>query len=138
MAPTAARTPLRTPLLNGQTVEVITATGAHPNPAWLNFVTTAKARSNIRHYLKNLQNDEATELGQRMLDKALHNINSALAEVSEKQFEQVTAELSLDGQEDQRPADHHCGHVQFTRTWYLALAARIFETLRCCAFGALL
>jgi len=47
--------PLRTPLLNGQTVEVITATGAHPNPAWLNFVTTAKARTNIRHYLKNLQ-----------------------------------------------------------------------------------
>ncbi|MFZ0468664.1 MAG: RelA/SpoT family protein, partial [Thiogranum sp.] len=70
--------PLRTPLLNGQTVEIITATGAHPNPAWLNFVTTAKARSNIRHYLKNLQNDEAVELGQRMLDKSLHNISSSL------------------------------------------------------------
>jgi len=87
--------PLRTPLLNGQTVEVITATGAHPNPAWLNFVSTAKARSNVRHYLKNLQNDEATELGQRLLDKALHNINSALADIQEQPFNQVVAECGF-------------------------------------------
>ena len=73
--------PLRSPLLNGQTVEVITATGAHPNPAWLNFVSTAKARSNIRHYLKNLRNDEATELGKRMLDKSLHSINASLQDI---------------------------------------------------------
>jgi RelA/SpoT family (p)ppGpp synthetase len=87
--------PLRTPLLNGQTVEVITATGAHPNPAWLNFVTTAKARSNIRHYLKNLQNDEATELGQRMLDKALHNINSSLNVIPDEQIDKVMAECGF-------------------------------------------
>jgi len=91
--------PLRTPLLNGQTVEVITATGAHPNPAWLNFVTTAKARSNIRHYLKNLQNDEATELGQRMLDKALHNTSSSLAEVSDEQFEQLMEDCGFKSRE---------------------------------------
>jgi len=91
--------PLRTPLLNGQTVEAITATGAHPNPAWLNFVTTAKARSNIRHYLKNLQNDEATELGQRMLDKALHNINSSLAEIGDAQFEQLMHECGFKSRE---------------------------------------
>jgi len=87
--------PLRTPLLNGQTVEVITATGAHPNPAWLNFVSTAKARTNIRHYLKNLQNDEATELGQRLLDKALHNINSALADIQDQPFDQVMVECGF-------------------------------------------
>jgi len=87
--------PLRTPLLNGQTVEVITATGAHPNPAWLNFVTTAKARSNVRHYLKNLQNDEATELGRRMLDKALHNINAALDDVEDQQFNQIMHECGF-------------------------------------------
>jgi RelA/SpoT family (p)ppGpp synthetase len=91
--------PLRTPLLNGQTVEVITATGAHPNPAWLNFVTTAKARTNIRHYLKNLQNDEATELGQRMLDKALHNISSALADIDDEQFDRVLAETGFKSRE---------------------------------------
>ena len=91
--------PLRTPLLNGQTVEAITATGAHPNPAWLNFVTTAKARSNIRHYLKNLQNDEATELGQRMLDKALHNINSSLEEIGDAQFERLMHECGFKSRE---------------------------------------
>ena len=91
--------PLRTPLLNGQTVEVITATGAHPNPAWLNFVSTAKARSNIRHYLKNLQNDEATELGQRLLDKALQNINSALADIQDQPFDQVITECGFKSRE---------------------------------------
>ncbi|HHJ16649.1 MAG TPA: bifunctional GTP diphosphokinase/guanosine-3',5'-bis pyrophosphate 3'-pyrophosphohydrolase [Gammaproteobacteria bacterium] len=88
--------PLRTPLLNGQTVEVITATGAHPNPAWLNFVTTAKARSNIRHYLKNLQNDEAIELGRRMLDKALHNLQSSLAEIGAEQFAGLMEECGFE------------------------------------------
>ncbi len=64
--------PLSTPLINGQTVEVITAPGARPNPAWLSFVITGKARANIRHYLKNLRRDEAIKLGKRLLDKALH------------------------------------------------------------------
>jgi guanosine-3',5'-bis(diphosphate) 3'-pyrophosphohydrolase len=91
--------PLRTPLLNGQTVEVITATGAHPNPAWLNFVTTAKARSNIRHYLKNLQNDEATELGQRMLDKALHNLNGSLLDIPDEVFDPVIRECGFKSRE---------------------------------------
>jgi len=64
--------PLSTPLVNGQTVEIITAPGARPNPAWLSFVITGKARANIRHYLKNLRTDEAIKLGKRLLDKALH------------------------------------------------------------------
>ena len=87
--------PLRTPLFNGQTVEVITATGAHPNPAWLNFVSTAKARSNVRHYLKNLQNDEATELGRRMLDKALYDVNSSLEEIGDEQIDTVMSECGF-------------------------------------------
>lgn len=91
--------PLRIPLLNGQTVEIITATGAHPNPAWLNFVASAKARSNIRHYLKNLQNDEAIELGQRMLDKALHSIKSSLADIPPEEFDRVISECGFKGRE---------------------------------------
>ncbi|GMR07379.1 MAG: bifunctional GTP diphosphokinase/guanosine-3',5'-bis pyrophosphate 3'-pyrophosphohydrolase [Gammaproteobacteria bacterium] len=63
--------PLRTPLYNGQTVEIITASNAKPNPAWLDFVVTAKARSNIHGFLKNLRRDEAISLGSRLLDKAL-------------------------------------------------------------------
>lgn len=63
--------PLRTALLNGQTVEVIIAPGAKPNPAWLGFVVTAKARTNIRSYLKKLQRGEAVELGRRLLEQSL-------------------------------------------------------------------
>ncbi len=63
--------PLSTPLANGQTIEVITAPGARPNPTWLNFVVTGKARTTIRNYLKNLKRDESVRLGQRMLDQAM-------------------------------------------------------------------
>ena len=67
--------PLRTPLRNGQTVEVITAKGATPNPSWANFVVTAKARAAIRHYLKNLKRGEAMELGRRLLNQALEEFS---------------------------------------------------------------
>ncbi|MEE9342267.1 MAG: bifunctional GTP diphosphokinase/guanosine-3',5'-bis pyrophosphate 3'-pyrophosphohydrolase [Gammaproteobacteria bacterium] len=88
--------PLRTPLLNGQTVEVVTAHGAHPNPAWLNFVTTAKARSNIRHYLKNLKQDEAVALGERMLDRALHNYELSLADIDVEPLQEMLDECGFE------------------------------------------
>ena len=78
--------PLRTQLYNGQTVEIITASGAHPNPSWLSFVVTAKARTNVRHYLKNLRQEEAIELGKRMLDKSLREMESSLIDVGEEQM----------------------------------------------------
>ncbi len=87
--------PLRTRLANGQSVEVITAAGAHPNPAWLNFVSSAKARSNIRHYLKNLQQDEAVELGQRMLDKTLHNLRASLKDIEDEIMDKVIADCGF-------------------------------------------
>jgi len=69
--------PLSTPLVNGQTVEVITAPGASPNTAWLNFVVTGKARSNIRHFLKSQQHNEAVSLGQRLLEQALYALTGS-------------------------------------------------------------
>jgi len=63
--------PLHTPLINGQTVQIITAPDARPNPAWLNFVVSGKARAAIRLFMKNLQRDEAMTLGRRLLDQAL-------------------------------------------------------------------
>ncbi|MBI5461697.1 MAG: bifunctional GTP diphosphokinase/guanosine-3',5'-bis pyrophosphate 3'-pyrophosphohydrolase [Gammaproteobacteria bacterium] len=81
--------PLRTPLLNGQTVEIITAPGAHPNPSWLNFAVTGKARSNIRHYLKNLRREEAVSLGRRLLDKSLLSLGVAAAESSEARLNET-------------------------------------------------
>jgi GTP pyrophosphokinase len=64
--------PLRTELRNGDRVEVITAPSAKPNPAWLSYVTTSKARSNIRHFLKTMQSGESAQLGERMLNQALN------------------------------------------------------------------
>jgi GTP pyrophosphokinase/guanosine-3',5'-bis(diphosphate) 3'-pyrophosphohydrolase len=59
--------PLRTPLKNGDQVEVITTTQSKPNPAWLSFVASGRARSHIRNYLKSLERDEAAHLGERLL-----------------------------------------------------------------------
>ncbi len=69
--------PLSSHLFNGQTIEITTSPDSRPQPGWLNFVTTGKARSNIRHYLKNLQQEEAVHLGRKLLLKALgsHNIS---------------------------------------------------------------
>ncbi|HUP06153.1 MAG TPA: bifunctional (p)ppGpp synthetase/guanosine-3',5'-bis(diphosphate) 3'-pyrophosphohydrolase, partial [Caldimonas sp.] len=62
---------LRTELRSGDVVEVISAPGARPNPAWLNFVRTGRARSKIRHYLKNMEQEESRDLGEKMLAQAL-------------------------------------------------------------------
>jgi GTP diphosphokinase / guanosine-3',5'-bis(diphosphate) 3'-diphosphatase len=66
--------PLRTELKNGDQVEIITSPTARPNPSWLNFVATGKARSRIRHFLKSLQQKESAALGERMLDQALASL----------------------------------------------------------------
>ncbi|NBO01441.1 MAG: bifunctional (p)ppGpp synthetase/guanosine-3',5'-bis(diphosphate) 3'-pyrophosphohydrolase, partial [Betaproteobacteria bacterium] len=63
--------PLRTELRNGDVVEVITSTVAAPNPAWLGFVTTGRARSKIRHYLKTMAHAESLTLGEKLLAQAL-------------------------------------------------------------------
>ncbi len=88
-------TPLRTVLRNGQTVEIITAKGAMPNPSWVNFVVTAKARSAIRHYLKSLRRTEAIALGQRLLNQSLAEFQLALEEVSPETVQNAVAELGM-------------------------------------------
>lgn len=62
---------LRTELRSGDVVEVVTAPGARPNPGWLNFVRTGRARSKIRHYLKNMEQEESQQLGEKLLAQAL-------------------------------------------------------------------
>jgi len=88
-------TPLRTILRNGQTVEIITAKGAMPNPSWVNFVATAKARSAIRHYLKGLRRNEAIALGQRLLNQALGEFESSVNDVAEETLHGVLGELGM-------------------------------------------
>jgi GTP pyrophosphokinase len=92
--------PLRTVLRNGQTVEIITAKGAQPNPAWVSFVTTAKARSAIRQYLRGLKRGEAAELGSRMLNQALEEFKLTLKTLPEGRLDEVAHSLALkDGSE---------------------------------------
>jgi GTP pyrophosphokinase len=88
-------TPLRAVLRNGQTVQIITAKGATPNPSWVNFVVTAKARSAVRHYLKSLHRSEAVELGRRLLVQALAEFDVELNAVSPQALESALAEFVL-------------------------------------------
>ncbi|MCC8994100.1 MAG: bifunctional GTP diphosphokinase/guanosine-3',5'-bis pyrophosphate 3'-pyrophosphohydrolase [Candidatus Contendobacter sp.] len=87
--------PLRTPLTTGQTVEVVITPTARPNPAWLNFVVTAKARASIRHYLKHLQRDEAILLGKRLLEKALSGRIGGLGELPTRRIKNLVREFNL-------------------------------------------
>ncbi len=87
--------PLRTVLHNGQTVEIVTAKGAKPNPSWVNFVVSAKARSAIRHYLKSLRRSEAIALGQRLIDQALGEFQLSLDEVSPETLQSALSELGM-------------------------------------------
>jgi GTP pyrophosphokinase len=88
-------TPLRTVLRSGQTVEIITAKGALPNPSWMNFVVTAKARSAIRHYLKSLRRTEAIALGTRLLSQALAEFRLSLEDVSPESQQAALGELGM-------------------------------------------
>jgi RelA/SpoT family (p)ppGpp synthetase len=81
--------PLRTELRNGERVEIITASHAKPNPGWLQYVRTGKARSNIRHFLKTMQYEESASLGERLLDQALKSLRSSSAEIDEPSWERV-------------------------------------------------
>jgi GTP diphosphokinase / guanosine-3',5'-bis(diphosphate) 3'-diphosphatase len=81
--------PLRTELRNGDRVEIITASHAKPNPGWLQYVRTGKARSNIRHFLKTMQYEESAGLGERLLDQALRGLRGALADIDAAAWDRV-------------------------------------------------
>jgi GTP pyrophosphokinase len=84
--------PLRTELRNGNRVEIITSTQAKPNPLWLNYVTTAKARSHIRHFLKTVQYQESVQLGERLLNQSLGTFSTTLNELKESQWDRFMHE----------------------------------------------
>ncbi len=89
-------TPLSTPLQNGNTVEVITAQNGHPRLAWLNYAVTAKARHGIRHFLKNLKEQDAIEQGRRLLDKELAVANLSLENVSAGSLDALVESLQYE------------------------------------------
>ena len=84
--------PLRTKLASGQSVEIITAKSALPKPQWLEFVVTSKARTAIRHQLKQLEHEDAVQLGHRMLDRALEELDSSLERLPQQRLDAFLAE----------------------------------------------
>ncbi len=92
--------PLSTRLENGQTVKIITSSGAKPNPVWLNFVVTGKARGRIRHFLKHQQRAESIVLGKRMLEKALKQFSLSLEDMPENNMAFVLKESGYHAADD--------------------------------------
>ena len=92
--------PLSEPLESGETVEIITAPGARPNPAWLSFVITGKARSNIRHFLKHQRHSESIALGERLLDKVLASFGTQLSDIPEARIQAVLTDCQMELMED--------------------------------------
>jgi guanosine-3',5'-bis(diphosphate) 3'-pyrophosphohydrolase len=88
--------PLSEPLQSGQTVEILTAPGARPNPSWFNYAVTAKARSNIRHFLKHQTRDDSVALGRRLLDKALTGFDSSLEQLPHDKLQDFLSHQNYD------------------------------------------
>ncbi len=88
--------PLSAPLSSGQTVEIITAPGAQPSPAWLSFVVTGRARSSIRHYLKQQKQTESIDLGRQLLKRSLKSFDKKLAEITDQQRLRVAVHNQVD------------------------------------------
>ncbi|PZP21868.1 RelA/SpoT family protein, partial [Pseudomonas kuykendallii] len=92
--------PLSQPLESGETVEIVSAPGARPNPAWLNFVVTGKARTHIRHALKQQRRSESISLGERLLNKVLAGFDSHLEKIAAERVRGVLAEYRMEVLED--------------------------------------
>ena len=92
--------PLRTKLRSGDRVEIVTASHAKPNPAWLNYVATGKARSHIRRFLKTMQYEESAGLGERMLNQAFSSFKVDPQTVSEAQWEKTARESGAKSKKD--------------------------------------
>jgi GTP pyrophosphokinase len=92
--------PLRTELKNGDRVEIITAAHARPNPLWLNFVVTGKARSRIRHFLKTMHFRESAQLGERLLNQALGALGSRLGDVPPERWDKFLRDSGAKSREE--------------------------------------
>ncbi|EKO3391028.1 bifunctional GTP diphosphokinase/guanosine-3',5'-bis pyrophosphate 3'-pyrophosphohydrolase [Vibrio fluvialis] len=90
--------PLSKPLKNGQTVEIISAPGARPNAAWLNYVVTSRARTKIRQVLKTMRREESITLGRRLLNHALGDLS--LSDISADNIKHVLSDLKIASEND--------------------------------------
>ena len=92
--------PLRTELHNGDHVEIITAAHAHPNPAWLNYVISGKARAHIRHFLKSMQSTESAHLGERMLNQAFRALHADPTSIDDTRWQKLIRDYGAKNKEE--------------------------------------
>ncbi len=92
--------PLGSRLYNGQTIEIISSESSRPHPSWLDFVITAKARTNIRHFLKSLQITEAISLGQRLLQQSVSQLKGRETAIPKARFKKVLDQYHMSDQQE--------------------------------------
>ena len=92
--------PLRTELRNGDHVEIITAAHSKPNPSWLNYVATGKARAHIRHFLKTMKSEESAVLGERLLNQALRALHADPALIDDARWEKLLKDYGVKTREE--------------------------------------
>jgi len=92
--------PLSSKLYNGQTIEIISSDASRPHPSWLDFVITAKARTNIRHFLKSLQATEAVSLGQRLLQQSINQIVGRDEPMTQERLDRVLSQYRMTDQDE--------------------------------------
>ena len=95
-----ALVPLKTIIENGQTVNIITSKDAKPNPNWINYAITAKALSNVQAYLKTIRKSDAYELGKKLLNSALTDLDTSLRKIGKKRQNETFKELGVENLND--------------------------------------
>lgn len=91
--------PLSSRLYNGQTIEIVCSDASRPHPSWLDFVITARARTNIRHFLKSLQTTEAISLGQRLLQQSINQIVGREETIASERYDRVLEQYRMNDQQ---------------------------------------
>ena len=94
-----AQVPLRTVLESGQTIQVMTSRYSSPDPSWLSFITTAKARHNLRSYLKDLNVEQTIVLGKRLFDNALNTLGKKQRNIKKKQINALIEKMDFENME---------------------------------------
>ena len=92
--------PLRTELRNGDRIDIVTASHAKPNPMWLNYVVTGRARAQIRHFLKTVQYEESAHLGERLLNQALGALGSGVGTLNDAQWNKLIKDSGAKSRQD--------------------------------------
>jgi GTP pyrophosphokinase len=92
--------PLGSRLYNGQTIEIICSEASRPHPSWLDFVNTAKARTNIRHFLKSLQKTEAISLGRRLLQQSVGQIKGKDVAIEKEKFKKILDKYRISDEQE--------------------------------------